>query len=142
MPTLFTPTLLNPAPAIPTPPVPAPAIPAPPAPAVPAQADHAPAIPTAADTGRPLLPVDVAADRIASVDSTMKRVMIQMEPGLLERAKRLARERGVSFPQLVREALTRELALSAEPIRPLSCVGAVSTGGRAREREYGPDAWR
>ncbi len=72
----------------------------------------------------------------------MKRVMVQMEPALLDRAKRLARDRGVSFPQLVREALTRELALSAEPIRPLSCLAAIDTGGRAREREYRPDAWR
>jgi hypothetical protein len=72
----------------------------------------------------------------------MKRVMVQMEPRLLDGAKRLARDRGVSFPQLVREALMRELALSAEPIRPLSCVGAISTNGRARGREYRPDAWR
>ncbi len=77
-----------------------------------------------------------------SIDSVLKRVMIQLEPAVLERTKRLARDRGVSFPQLVREALIRELALSSEPIRPLSCVGAIGAGGRVREREYRPDAWR
>lgn len=79
---------------------------------------------------------------IASIDSTMQRVMIQMEPALLERAKRAARERGVSFPQLIREALARELALSATPVQPLSCVGVISTGGEARGREYEPEPWR
>ena len=72
----------------------------------------------------------------------MQRVMIQVDPALLERAKREARRRGVSFPQLVREALTRELALSAEPIAALSCIGAIDTQGRARERDYRPDPWR
>jgi hypothetical protein len=68
--------------------------------------------------------------------------MIQVDPPLLERAKREARRRGVSFPQLVREALTRELALSAEPVAPLSCIGAIDTQGRASERDYQPDPWR
>jgi hypothetical protein len=72
----------------------------------------------------------------------MQRVMIQVDPALLERAKREARRRGVSFPQLVRDALTRELALSAEPVAPLTCVGAIDTQGKARGREYQPDAWR
>ncbi|HEX3391742.1 MAG TPA: ribbon-helix-helix protein, CopG family [Solirubrobacteraceae bacterium] len=72
----------------------------------------------------------------------MQRVMIQVDAPLLERAKREARKRGVSFPQLVREALTRELALSAEPIPPLSCIGTIDTRGKARERDYEPDPWR
>jgi hypothetical protein len=72
----------------------------------------------------------------------MQRVMIQVDPPLLERAKREARRRGVSFPQLVREALTRELALSAEPVVPLSCIGVLDTQGKARGREYEPDPWR
>jgi hypothetical protein len=72
----------------------------------------------------------------------MQRVMIQVDPPLLERAKRAARERGVSFPQLVREALARELALSAAPAKPLTCVGIFSSEGEARGREYRPDAWR
>jgi hypothetical protein len=72
----------------------------------------------------------------------MKRVMIQADRALLERARRAARERGVTFPQLVREALERELASRFEPPRRLSCAGVVSSDGRARERAYEPDAWR
>jgi hypothetical protein len=72
----------------------------------------------------------------------MERVMIQADTSLLERARRAARERGVSFPQLVREALEHELAARTQPTRPLSCVGVIRTGGRARERAYEPDPWR
>lgn len=72
----------------------------------------------------------------------MQRVMIQVDPSLLERAKAEARRRAVSFPQLAREALVRELALSAEPVAPLSCVGSIDTRGEARSRDYEPDAWR
>lgn len=68
--------------------------------------------------------------------------MVQADRALLERARRAARERGVTFPQLVREALEHELATRGEPARPLSCVGAISTRGRARKRTYEPDAWR
>lgn len=68
--------------------------------------------------------------------------MIQADEALLERARRAARERGVTFPQLVREALEHELALRLEPPRRLTCAGAISTEGRARERVYEPDAWR
>jgi hypothetical protein len=72
----------------------------------------------------------------------MERVMVQADKTLLERARRAARERGVTFPQLVREALEHELATRAATVSPLSCAGAISTGGRARERDYEPDAWR
>jgi hypothetical protein len=72
----------------------------------------------------------------------MQRVMIQADPALLERARRAAQERGVTFPQLVRDALEHELATQSGPPRPLSCVGVVSTGGRARQRGYEPDPWR
>jgi hypothetical protein len=72
----------------------------------------------------------------------MKRVMIQADEELLARARKTARARGVSFPQLVREALEHELAPVARPPRRLSCAGVVSTGGGARKREYEPDAWR
>ncbi len=68
--------------------------------------------------------------------------MVQADRALLERARRAARERGVTFPQLVREALEHELATRGEAVRPLSCAGAISTGGRARERAYEPDPWR
>jgi hypothetical protein len=72
----------------------------------------------------------------------MKRVMIQADAELLERARRAARERGVSFPQLVRLALERELAPTPRPLHRLACVGIISTHGEARRREYEPDAWR
>lgn len=71
----------------------------------------------------------------------MKRVMIQADDGLLERARRAARERGVTFPQLVREALEHELGQRFHSPR-LSCVGVISTAGQARRRVYEPDAWR
>lgn len=72
----------------------------------------------------------------------MQRVMIQADRALLERARRAARERGVSFPQLVRDALEHELAARFEPPRPLSCSGVISTGGEARGRVYEPEPWR
>jgi hypothetical protein len=72
----------------------------------------------------------------------MQRVMFQADRALLERARRAARERGITFPQLVREALEHELGPRSGAPRPLSSAGAVSTGGRARARSYEPDAWR
>jgi hypothetical protein len=72
----------------------------------------------------------------------MERVMVQADKALLERARRAARERGVTFPQLVREALEHELATRSAPAPPLSCAGAIRTGGRARKRAYEPDSWR
>ena len=72
----------------------------------------------------------------------MQRVMVQLDADLLERAKGEARRRGVSFPQLVRDALTRELAISAEPAATLSCVGAVDTRGASRARDYRPEPGR
>lgn len=78
----------------------------------------------------------------ASIASMMQRVMIQADHTLLERAQRAAHERGVSFPQLVRESLERELAFSTTQPKPISCAGVISTGGKARARAYEPDAWR
>ncbi|HEY2630846.1 MAG TPA: hypothetical protein VGI26_00530 [Solirubrobacteraceae bacterium] len=72
----------------------------------------------------------------------MQRVMIQADRGLLDRAHQAARERRVTFPQLVREALERELALNTAPPAKLSCVGVISTAGQARGRTYEPDVWR
>jgi hypothetical protein len=72
----------------------------------------------------------------------MQRVMIQADRSLLERAQQTAHKRGVTFPQLVREALDRELAIDAMPPTPLACVGIISSAGRARSGVYEPDAWR
>jgi hypothetical protein len=73
---------------------------------------------------------------------SVEHVMIQADEKLLERARQAARERGVTFAELVREALERELAPAARPARQLACVGVISTHGEARRREYEPDAWR
>ena len=70
----------------------------------------------------------------------MKRVMIQADEALLARARKAAMQRGVSFPQLVRDALEHELG---DRVRePLASTGAVDSGGTARKREYQSDAWR
>ncbi len=61
----------------------------------------------------------------------MQRLMIQAEPELLERAKRRARERGVSVAQVVREAMEHELGVDdeEEPLAPpLKCIGAFASG--------------
>jgi hypothetical protein len=68
--------------------------------------------------------------------------MIQADRALLERARLAARERGVTFPQLVRDALERELAISSDPVPPISSLGSISTEGRAARRTYRPDPWR
>jgi hypothetical protein len=78
----------------------------------------------------------------ASIASVMQRVMFQADRALLERARRAARERGVTFPQLVRDALEHELASRFRSPRALSSAGVISTGGQARTRTYEPDAWR
>ena len=46
----------------------------------------------------------------------MQRLMIQAEPELVERAKRRARERGVSVAQIVREAMEHELGVDDEEL--------------------------
>lgn len=71
----------------------------------------------------------------------MRRVMIQAEEDLLRRARELARRRGISFPQLVRNALARELGLSASRGGPGS-IGAIDSGGAGARRDYRPDPWR
>ncbi len=89
---------------------------------------------------QPLRPL--APPPAASIASMMQRVMIQAERTLLERAQRAAHQRGVSFPQLVRESLEHELALGMTNPRPVSCAGVIGTGGRARAGAHEPDAWR
>ncbi len=79
----------------------------------------------------------------------MQRLMIQAEPELIERAKRRARERGVSVAHVVREAMEHELGAAAEePIPPpLHCIGIGRSGRgdlsrRASEDEYEPEPFR
>lgn len=66
--------------------------------------------------------------------------MIQADEALLARARKAASQRGVTFPQLVRDALEHELG---DHVRePLVSTGTVDSQGAAREREYQPDMWR
>lgn len=54
---------------------------------------------------------------------------VELDAELLERARRVARERGVAVPQLVREALEHELGPEQEGEQPpLTCIGAFSSG--------------
>lgn len=68
--------------------------------------------------------------------------MFQADRPLLERARRTARRRGITFPELVRQALEHELGARADEPRPLSSVGIIDTKGQARHREYAPEPWR
>lgn len=78
----------------------------------------------------------------------MQRLMIQAEPELIARAKRRARERGVSVAQVVREAMEHELGDNEERIPPpLNCIGIGRSGRgdlsrRASEDEYEPEPFR
>ncbi len=78
----------------------------------------------------------------------MQRLMIQAEPELVERAKRRARERGVSVAQVVREAMERELGEpTGEQQPPLGIIG-IGRSGRsdlsrlASEGVYEPAPYR
>lgn len=53
---------------------------------------------------------------------------IEVDSALLERARRVARERGVAVPQLVSEALEHELGEEEGEQPPLTCIGAFSSG--------------
>jgi hypothetical protein len=78
----------------------------------------------------------------------MQRLMIQAEPELIERAKRRARERGVSVAQIVREAMEEKLGgPDGEQQPPLSIIG-IGRSGRsdlsrlASEDIYEPAPYR
>lgn len=75
----------------------------------------------------------------------MKRMLFQADEELLERARRRARERGISVSQLVREALEQELGGEGRP-PPLTCIGVgEGTGENLAERVeelWEPDPWR
>jgi hypothetical protein len=68
----------------------------------------------------------------------MKRIMIQADEALLERAKRRAADRGVSMAQLIREALERELGPAA-PQPEVQCAGVFRSGHGSLARRAGDD---
>jgi len=83
--------------------------------------------------------VGLLADALALL-AMNRRVMIQADEALLSRARNVASDRGITFPQLVRQALEHEIDLKSR--EPLSSTATVESGGAARQREYQPDAWR
>jgi predicted DNA-binding protein len=97
-----------------------------------------------------VVPIQRTEERTDSMHTTMmQRLMIQAEPELVERAKRRARERGVSVAQLVREAIEHELGrIEDEKIPPpLTCIGAFDSGRSdlselASENIFTPLSWR
>jgi len=68
----------------------------------------------------------------------MKRMMIQADDALLDRARRRAADRGVSVAQLFREALERELG-PAEPTPAVHCAGVFRSGQGDLARRAGED---
>jgi predicted DNA-binding protein len=54
------------------------------------------------------------------------KTAVEIDSALLERVRRVARERGVAVSQVVREALEHELEEGEQP--PLTCIGAFSSG--------------
>lgn len=78
----------------------------------------------------------------------MQRLMIQAEPELVERAKRRARERGVSVAQIVREAMEHELGEPAGDEQPplsiigIGCSGRSDLSRLASEDIYEPAPYR
>ena len=72
----------------------------------------------------------------------MRRIMIQADEELLERARRRAQQRGVSVAAVVRGALERELGPSPAQPQPSSVgvfdSGAGDLGARASRDEYKP----
>lgn len=76
----------------------------------------------------------------------MRRVMVQADPALLERARHAADQRGITFPQLVRDALEHELAGEGPQPAPAS-IGAFDSGQhdlarRADADHYEPPSFR
>jgi hypothetical protein len=79
----------------------------------------------------------------------MRRLMIQAEPELIERAKRRARERGVSVARVVRDAMEHEFGPGEEESTPppFTLIGAYASkhgdlSRRASEDEYEPEPFR
>ena len=76
----------------------------------------------------------------------MKRIMVQADERLLERARQRAAERGVSIAQVFRDALERDLGDQTPPPAPISIGSVRSEMGelsrRANNDEYQPEPYR
>lgn len=75
----------------------------------------------------------------------MRRMMIQADEELLDRAKRRAAERGVSVAQVVREAIERDLGPATPPPK-IACAAAFRSGegdlARRASDDYEPPPFR
>jgi hypothetical protein len=76
----------------------------------------------------------------------MRRIMIQADERLLERARHRASERGVSIAQVFRDALERDLG-DDQPPPALTSIASVRSGAgdlsrRASDGEYEPEPYR
>lgn len=76
----------------------------------------------------------------------MKRIMIQADERLLERARDRASQEGISIAQLFRRALERDLGQQAAP-PPLRSIGLVASehgdlSRRASQGEFEPEPFR
>jgi hypothetical protein len=68
---------------------------------------------------------------------------VEVDVELLERARRVARTRGVDVPQVVREALEHELGGPEAEQPAVTCIGMFDSGGgdlseRASRDEFKP----
>lgn len=77
----------------------------------------------------------------------MKRLMIQADEALIERARQRAAERGVSIARVVRDALERELGDGQVPPAPESvgtvdCALIIDARRTADDDVFTPDPWR
>ncbi|MGH2915143.1 MAG: hypothetical protein ACRDMX_09145 [Solirubrobacteraceae bacterium] len=76
----------------------------------------------------------------------MRRIMVQADERLLERARQRASQRGVSVAQVFRDALERDLGEEMPP-PPLTSIAAVCSdqgdlARRASDDEYEPEPYR
>jgi hypothetical protein len=74
-----------------------------------------------------------------------RKMSVEIEAELVERARRVAAERGMAVPQLVREALVHEMGVEEQP--PFSLIGAFRSGrddlsARASRDEFEPEPFR
>jgi hypothetical protein len=86
--------------------------------------------------------------------ATTDKAIVEIEVDLLERARRVARERGVEVPQLVQDALEHEIGAAAPRASgnegeqpPLTFIGAFHSGRGdlsklASEDVFEPDPFR
>ena len=77
-------------------------------------------------------------------NASMKRTTVMAEPDTLDRLRRLSRERGVSFAEVVREALVEK---AAEYLPAPTCLGLFESGSEdgsvvADAGRIPPRSWR